>query len=582
MLGALVILLVPAFLLGLVWFFVWLTARGQRRAEAAVRRETAARNNDPEPARWFLQAGEREHGPFGLAQLQRFKEQGMVTPDSVLRHTATGQALAAVAVPGLFAPAASAPDYATQTVEFQTFAGHADPLRLGKGSVCMADGALIVHGRRRRLFAFGRSDERIPLLDIHDVIVDGRLVRFRVAGQAAKLPRLLRLATPAAASELAARLPTRLSVDGARAKADAHEFSRFLQESGTPLVTLAIIAANVIMYLVAGAKGAGWMSGNTMVLYDLGGNFAASTALGQWWRLATSMFLHAGLMHVALNMWALWEAGRIAERLFGHGTFAMVYLAAGLLGALASINWQQDFVGVGASGAVFGVYGALLAALALRKDMLPLSVARQMTASMAVFVAYSLLNGFAKTGIDNAAHLGGLLAGALLGAGLVASAQRMWASVAATVALLGMGAARAVEMAEPVRDEPAFRAFLVTFAPAEEQLNAKAKSLFASLKSMPADEFVRRLDTEILKGWQEQNRRIAPLTRLTVRSREVRDPMAQFIHLKTASLEDLREGLARQDETLMLAGKAKLDQANAILAAAKLKADERQNEKGKK
>jgi len=578
--GALVIVLVPAFLLGLVWYFVRLAARGRRRAGDAMRNEAAAGRIEPESARWFLQAGEREHGPFGLPQLQRFKEKDMVTPDSMLRNATTGQALAAAAVPGLFAPAAATPDSAAQAVEFQTFAGHADPLRLGKGSVRMADGALIIHGRRRRLFAFGRSDERIAVKDIHDVNVEDRLVRFRVEGQAAKLPRLLRLATAAAAHELAARLPQRLSADGA--KADAHEFSRFLRESGTPLVTLAIIAANLVIYLVAGIKGAGWMSGNTTVLYELGGNFAASTALGQWWRLVTSMFLHAGLMHVALNMWALWEAGRIAERLFGHGTFAMVYLAAGLLGSLASINWQQDLVGVGASGAVFGVYGALLAALALRRDLLPLSVAKQMTTSMAVFVAYALINGFGKTGIDNAAHLGGLLAGALLGAGLVASSQRMWASVAATVALLGMGAARAVEMAEPVRDEPAFRAFLVTFAPAEEQLNAKAKALFASLKSMPAEEFVQRLDTEILKGWQEQNRRIAPLTRLTVLSREVRDPMAQFIQLKTASLQDLRAGLARQDETLMLAGKAKLDRANAIIAAAKLKTDERKNGKDKK
>ena len=103
---------------------------------------------------------------------------------------------------------------------------------------------------------------------------------------------------------------------------------------------------------------------------------------------------------MGLNMWALWDAGRVAERLFGRLRYAALYLCAGLLGGIASINWQQEVVSVGASGAVFGIYGALLVALLLRKDLLPPSIAKKLQGSATVMIVYSLFNGFTKVGID--------------------------------------------------------------------------------------------------------------------------------------------------------------------------------------
>ena len=585
MLINLLILLTPFLLIGLVWYFVRRMVRGRRRVREAAQ---AAADALPQPiandaGQWFLVAAGREHGPFGLEQFQRFRERGMVSASSVLREAASGRTVVAATVPGLFAPLPPEPEFVEQPVEFQTFGGQRDPLRLGKGTVRVRGGQLIVLGRRRRMFAFRRREEVIPLSDIHDVAVAGRVVTFRAEGQASKLPRMLRMATVEAAQALAACLPERLSVAGAQAKADALEFARFLGERHA-VVTLAIIAVNLLVYVAGGIKGAGWMSGNAGVLYEMGGNLAPATALGQWWRLLTSMFLHAGLFHVLFNMWALWDAGRIAERLFGHGRYAIVYLAAGLLGGIASINWQQEAVGVGASGAVFGVYGALLAALTLRKDLLPLSVAKQMTASMTFFVMYSLFNGFTKAGVDNAAHLGGLLAGAVLGAGIVASTQRMWAAAAATVVMLGMGAARAIDMVEPVRDETAFRAWLVSFEAEEKRLNEAAQKLFAEGKHLPATEVAQRLDP-VVSGWKAQEGRIGALTRVTSRSRVVRDPLAQFIGLRHGSLIDLREGLRRDDPQLVASGKAKLDQANAVIEEMKrtVEAENKaQAEKGKK
>jgi len=584
-LAALAIVLLPFLLIGLVWFFVWLTVRERRRGRENAQ---AAADALPPPAavaadRWFVSAAGREHGPFALAQLQRFRERGMLDATSVLREAAGGRTVVAAAVPGLFAPLAPAPEFVEQPVEFQTFGGLRDARLHGKGTVRVRGGRLLLHGRRRRLFAFRRREEPIALADIYDVAVDSRVVTFRVEGQPARLPRLLRLASDEAAARLAACLPDRLSAAGAQARADAIEFGRFLGERDA-VVTMAIIAVNALVYLAGGVKGAGWMNGNAGVLYDMGGNLAAATALGQWWRLLTSMFLHAGLFHVLFNMWVLWDAGRIAERLLGHGRYAIVYLAAGLLGGIASINWQQEAVGVGASGAVFGILGALLAALLLRKDLLPLSVAKRITASTSLFVVYSLFMGFTRPGVDNAAHLGGLLAGVVLGAGFIASSRRMWTAVAATVVLLGMGAARAIEMAAPLRDEVAFRAFLVAFGTEEQRLNEATQKLFAEGRHLPAGEFAQRLDP-VVAGWQAQDRRIGMLTRLTPRSRAARDPLAQFIALKHGAFTDFRDSLRRDDPQLLASGKAKLEQANALLADIKREAEaekKAQAEKGRK
>jgi hypothetical protein len=135
---------------------------------------------------------------------------------------------------------------------------------------------------------------------------------------------------------------------------------------------------------------------------------------GQWWRLVTSMFLHFGVMHLAFNMLALWVFGVLAERLFGNVRFLAIYLIAGIAGSVTSFLWHPVVNGAGASGAIFGVLGALLAFFLRGEEGVPKSVLRAQRNSAALYIAYSLLNG-ARMGIDNAAHLGGLLAGMLLG-----------------------------------------------------------------------------------------------------------------------------------------------------------------------
>ena len=182
-------------------------------------------------------------------------------------------------------------------------------------------------------------------------------------------------------------------------------------------VTPALLAINVGVFAVMAAYGINLLGGRPEEYLRFGANFAPLTTGGEWWRLLTCTFLHFGIVHLAFNMWALWDTGRLTERLFGNCGFAALYLYAGIAGSNASLLWNQQVIGVGASGAVFGVFGALLAYMTVQRGSIPAEIINRLRVSTSVFVVYSLFYGFMQSGIDNAAHLGGLLGG--FAAGLI-------------------------------------------------------------------------------------------------------------------------------------------------------------------
>ena len=186
-------------------------------------------------------------------------------------------------------------------------------------------------------------------------------------------------------------------------------FARQLH-AATPrvLVTPALVAINVAVFVTMLAMGVGLFGGRPDELLKFGANFGPLTTGGEWWRLVTCTFVHAGIMHIAFNMWALWDSGYLTERLFGNLWFAAIYLFAGVTGSLASMLWRADAVSVGASGAIFGVFGALLAYTIRQHGSIPAEMTNRLRISTSIFVTYSLFYGFAASGIDNAAHLGGL------------------------------------------------------------------------------------------------------------------------------------------------------------------------------
>ena len=180
-------------------------------------------------------------------------------------------------------------------------------------------------------------------------------------------------------------------------------------------VTKALVAANILVFGAAGLAGAGFLVPNAQVLQAWGTNFGPLTTDGQWWRLVTSLFLHFGVFHLALYMWALYVGGQLAERLFGSSAFALLYFAAGIGGSLSSLLWNPALNSAGASGAIFGVYGAMLAFFLRKHSAIPASVMSQLRWSGITFIGFNLMNGFSHAGIDNAAHVGGLSVGFVMG-----------------------------------------------------------------------------------------------------------------------------------------------------------------------
>ena len=188
-------------------------------------------------------------------------------------------------------------------------------------------------------------------------------------------------------------------------------------QSSSMAVTQAIFGINVAVFVAMTLAGVSMLdnpSGQDLVRW--GANFGPLTVSGQWWRLLTCIFVHGGLLHIGFNMWCLWNLGRLAESVYGHWTFAAVYLISGLAASLTSVIWNPIVLSVGASGAIFGIAGALIASFYLGEFSLPRAALAGMLRSVVVFVGYNLFFGAVIARTDNAAHVGGLLMGLLLGA----------------------------------------------------------------------------------------------------------------------------------------------------------------------
>jgi len=172
-----------------------------------------------------------------------------------------------------------------------------------------------------------------------------------------------------------------------------------------------LVSINAGIFLAMVASGVSLYAPSIDALLAWGANFGPRTATGEWWRLLTCTFVHAGLFHVALNMWVLWDAGPLVERLVGNVGFLVLYLVSGLCGSLASIAWNPAVTSVGASGAVFGVIGALGAAMLTQRRRVPRRILTPLSRSLAAFVLINTVIGLRWERIDSAAHMGGLAAG---------------------------------------------------------------------------------------------------------------------------------------------------------------------------
>jgi rhomboid protease GluP len=197
---------------------------------------------------------------------------------------------------------------------------------------------------------------------------------------------------------------------------EEREFQERLKSlAPTPWVTYAIIAINALVWVWTLVNGASILNTPAEKLLVWGGNAASEVQRGEWWRLVTATFLHSGMMHILMNMIGLVGAGITVERIYGHRLYCLIYLGSGLIGSALSLHFSaQHAVSVGASGAVFGVTGAMLVGVFQHRDKLPKAFGKQTVSSIGFFILYALMQGFTHKGIDNAAHIGGLIGGCLL------------------------------------------------------------------------------------------------------------------------------------------------------------------------
>ena len=253
-----------------------------------------------------------------------------------------------------------------------------------------------------------------------NVVAAGRLVRFEVKldGPEGERIEVVRLRTDdaEAAQQIASALPTTRSDAFERAHNEKLSFDRAMEELGTrPIITATLVALNIAWFLFVASQGGGLAIPNPAIIINWGSNFGPLTLNGEWWRLFTCMFVHFGLLHLAFNMWVLWAIGRTTERMFGSLHFALLYVFAGLCGSMTSLWWHPNVNSAGASGAIFGLFGGLLTFVLNPASGVPPTIVAGHRRSLVIFILYTLIGGITRGGVDNAAHLGGLIGGFLIG-----------------------------------------------------------------------------------------------------------------------------------------------------------------------
>ncbi len=464
-------------------------------------------------------------------------------------------------------PAAADSDF-VQSLEYNHFTNpHYNVDFKGAGELRInAEGTTYTFtGTRRGSLGSKSGEMKFHAEDIRNVEVNHAIVRFTTGlGKSGrnKVPFVFHLPDERTAHSIAALLPDHKD----ETHTEAQDFAARLDEIAGPAdgglsLTKIIIGLNVLVFVIMGLLGAGWIQTESMLPYILyGANNGAATTDGEWWRLLTSMFMHFGILHLALNMWALYAAGGFLERILGPRSFLFTYVGAGLAGGFASIAWYGDRVwSAGASGAVFGVFGALLGYVLRQKQAIPRSVYQSMLKSSLSFAGYNILFGLVRPGIDNAAHLGGL-AGGFVFAWILAlplnrevrarqSGRRLQLGLVALVLLAATGVATTPRFDYTVSDAMTWNDVNRPFITQEVELQTEQQKTLANL-GFPeqATALTQLIETRLIPFYEEWTRSLAPL-RLNPEKQtaQARDSLTKILAMKLDNYRQLVADLRAQD-----------------------------------
>jgi rhomboid protease GluP len=361
--------------------------------------------------------------------------------------------------------------------------------------------------------AFGERRREFASVDIIDVEQRGQVVVLRTRDHATWVD--LKLRTPEQAADLRALLPAETTPEFREQFEKEQQFHAHLAKVGawTP-VTAVVIALNVATFLLMLTAGAGFVQTDPAVHIRFGSNYGPLTWTGEPWRLLTSAFIHFGIMHLAFNMYALYS-GRLTERLFGSARFALIYLLSAVSGSVVSGWWEPMRNSAGASGAIFGVYGALLVFFALRRADIPREMLRSSGRGALTLCIYSLVLGAANPLVDNACHVGGLLGGALAAFFLVRpvdpavrAAAQPWRLAAVATGICAALLLLAAPLALPSGSRgDSLRVFVAQdrFARDEARIVNLHQDIAKAYdaRQLTADKAAERLEIEVLGPWEQ-------------------------------------------------------------------------------
>jgi len=214
-----------------------------------------------------------------------------------------------------------------------------------------------------------------------------------------------------------------------------------------PFVTFILVGVNVVVFVAMVAMGVSATNPDIDSLLIAGANRGTLVVFEQqWWRAFTSMFIHIGVLHLAVNMYALWKIGGFVERMLGGPMFLLVYVLAGLGGSFGSVLWNPLNVSAGASGAIVGIFGFIIGYAIQARHLLPPDAAKSLWDGILATLAINLFLAFSVPYLDNAAHAGGLVIGVLAGfVGTASMIERegrgasLGSQVIVIAAVLGLG-----------------------------------------------------------------------------------------------------------------------------------------------
>jgi rhomboid protease GluP len=333
-------------------------------------------------------------------------------------------------------------------------------------------------------------------------------------------------------------------------------------------LTIAIIVLNVAVFGLMVMMGVSPLNPSADSVLKWGADYGPLTLDGQWWRLFVSLFLHFGLVHLLFNMVVLANIGRFMETLLGKAAYLILYIVSGVGSEAASLWSHPSMVSAGASGAIFGLYGGLLAFLLRHRDSISPAALKSLSGGALLFVGYNVVYGLFRPEVDLAAHLGGLVTGFLLGLFLVQPfSQEVGAAGGrrnAIAAVLGLVLLVVTVVALPKPSD------LSDEVKRMSEMEEKALALYNSsvdkwnADQLTAAQFLDVVEHQILPPWRTERESLQKLKELSKEQTELTSSLVRYMRAREDGWDLLADGVRTGDMDKIRRSREKTKEADKL------------------